>query len=129
MKTSENFFHVWGGISGCQSLLQLLLTEGYTARQVPLPLLTKLTSDTVARRFNIPQKGRLAIGKYADLALVNLQAQIILQASDLHYRHAHSPYIGRTLQGQIVQTLVRGITVYKDGQFSATPQGQLLIPF
>jgi allantoinase len=126
MKTSENFFQVWGGISGCQSLLQLLLTEGYTARQIPLSLLTQFTSDAVSRRFNIPQKGRLAIGKDADLALVNLQAQTILQASDLYYRHAHSPYIGRTLQGQIVQTLVRGMTVYKDGQFSAIVRGQLL---
>lgn len=126
MKTSENFFQVWGGISGCQSLLQLLLTEGYAARQIPLSLLTQFTSDAVSRRFNIPQKGRLAIGKDADLALVNLQAQTILQASDLYYRHAHSPYIGRTLQGQIVQTLVRGMTVYKDGQFSAIVRGQLL---
>jgi allantoinase len=128
MKTSENFFQVWGGISGCQSLLQLLLAEGYAARQVPLSLLASLTSEAVARRFHIPQKETLAIGKDADLVLVNLQAQTVLQARDLYYRHAHSPYIGRTLQGQIVQTLVRGITVYKDGQFSTTAQGQLLKP-
>jgi allantoinase len=137
LKTSENFFQVWGGISGCQSLLQLLLSENRRGdplrsptppRQVPLPLLTSLTSDAIARRFHIPHKGKLAIGKNADLALLNLQAQTILQASDLHYRHAHSPYIGRTLQGQIVQTLVRGITVYKNGQFSTTAQGKLLMP-
>ncbi len=128
LKTSENFFQVWGGISGCQSLLQLLLTEGYTVRQVPLSLLASLTSEAVARRFHMPQKGTLAIGKDADLVLVNLQVQKTLQASDLYYRHAQSPYIGRTLRGQIVQTLVRGITVYKDGRFSTTAQGQLLTP-
>jgi allantoinase len=139
MKSSENFFQVWGGISGCQSLLQLLLTKQEDRRgdplrspapprQIPLPLLVSLTSDAVARRFHFPQKGSLAIGKYADLALVNLQVQTTLQASDLHYRHAHSSYIGRTLQGQIVQTLVRGMTVYKDGQFSSGARGQLLTP-
>ena len=98
------------------------------ARHIPLPLLAALTSDAVAQRFHIPQKGRLAIGKHADLALVNLQANTTLQASDLYYRHAHSPYIGRTLKGRIVQTLVRGITVYKDGYFSSEAQGQLLMP-
>lgn len=128
LKTSENFFQVWGGISGCQSLLQLLLTEGHMTRQIPLPLLATLTSDAVARRFHIPQKGSLAIGNHADLALVNLQTHTTLQASDLYYRHAHSPYVGRTLKGRIVQTLVRGITMYKDGQFSSTAQGQLLTP-
>jgi allantoinase len=139
MKASENFFQVWGGISGCQSLLQLLLGGDLRTadpdlwrkahrlqrspaplHQIPLPLLASLTSDAVARRFHIPQKGQLAIGKDADMALVNLQAQTTLQASDLYYRHAHSPYIGRTLQGKIVQTLVRGITVYKNGQFNAS---------
>ena len=98
------------------------------ARQIPLPLLATLTSDAVARRFHIPQKGSLAIGNHADLALVNLQTHTTLQASDLYYRHAHSPYVGRTLKGRIVQTLVRGITMYKDGQFSSTAQGQLLTP-
>ena len=120
MKTSRNFFQGWGGISGCQSLLQLLLTEGYTARQVSLPSLVSLTSDAIARRFQIPQKGQLAIGKDADIVLVDLQLQTTLQASDLYYRHAHSPYIGRTLQGKIIQTLVRGITVYKNGQFNSS---------
>ncbi len=36
MKTSANFFEVWGGISGCQSMLQLLLTEGYDRCKLPL---------------------------------------------------------------------------------------------
>ncbi|HZU04266.1 MAG TPA: allantoinase AllB, partial [Ktedonobacteraceae bacterium] len=29
MKNTATFFQAWGGISGCQSLMQLLLTEGY----------------------------------------------------------------------------------------------------
>jgi allantoinase len=136
MKTSTNFFEVWGGISGCQSLLQLLLTgqnrPEAKARdrnwQIPLPLLISLTSEAIAQRFHIPHKGRVAIGNDADLALVNLQTSTRLQASDLYYRHTHSPYIGRTLQGQVVQTLVRGTTVYKDGQLNVTATGQLITP-
>src|SRR5579859_4562333 len=95
MKTSENFFQVWGGISGCQSLLQLLLGGDLRTddplwspapqRQIPLPLLASLTSDAIARRFHIPQKGFLAIGRDADITLVNLQAQTTLQAGDLYY--------------------------------------------
>jgi allantoinase len=128
MKTSEDFFRVWGGISGCQSLLSLLLTEGYAARDLPLPLLVQLTSEAVARRFHLPQKGELVVGADADLALVALQAEVPLRTEDLYYRHRQSPYIGRTLQGRIVQTLVRGVCVYQQGMFPMRQYGQLLRP-
>ncbi len=128
MKTSENFFQIWGGISGCQSLLSLLLTEGYTARQLPLSLLTLLTAEAVARRFRLPQKGRIAIGTDADLVLVDLQKHATLQKEDLHYRHQQSPYIGKNMQGKILHTLVRGTTVYRDGHFNSHARGQFLAP-
>lgn len=128
MKTAENFFQVWGGISGCQTLLALLLTEGYAARALPLPLLSWLTAEAVARRFQLPRKGQLAVGMDADLALVNLQAEDVLRTVDLHYRHRQSPYSGRKLRGRIVQTLVRGVTVYERGHFPLTRHGQFLTP-
>jgi allantoinase len=123
-----NFFQVWGGISGCQSTLQLLLTDGYFQRNLPLETIASLTSAFVARRFGLPQKGRLAVGADADLTLVDLAHSATLQPDDLHYRHRHSPYVGRTLHGRIVRTLVRGTTVFLDGKIVAPPLGQLLRP-
>ena len=129
MKTAPSFFDIWGGISGCQSLLALLLTEGHVARQVPLATIARLTSSAAARRFNLPSaKGRLAVGADADLALVDLAASATLRAEDLFYRHRHSPYVGRTLRGRIVRTLVRGHTVLRDGQIVAEPLGHLVRP-
>jgi allantoinase len=129
MKTSANFFDVWGGISGCQSLLALLLTEGHVARDVPLSTIAALTSAAAARRFRLPPgKGRLEVGADADLALVDLAASATLRAADLFYRHQHSPYIGRTLRGRIVRTLVRGHTVFHDGQIVGETIGQLVRP-
>jgi allantoinase len=123
-----NFFDVWGGISGCQSTLQLLLTDGYLQRKLPLETIAAVTSEFVARRFGLPQKGRLAMGFDADLALVDLAHSATLQPGDLHYRHRHSPYIGRTLHGRIARTLVRGTTVFLDGKIVAAPLGRLLRP-
>jgi allantoinase len=123
-----NFFNVWGGISGCQSTLQLLLTDGYIQRQLPLETIAQITSAFIAQRFGLPQKGRLAVGADADLALVDLAHSATLQASDLRYRHRHSPYVGRTLHGLIVRTIVRGTTVVLDGQIVAAPLGRLLRP-
>ncbi len=123
-----NYFKAWGGISGCQSTLQLLLTDGYFQRKLPLESIAAVTSAFVARRFGLPQKGRLAMGADADLALVDLAHSATLQPDDLHYRHRHSPYIGRTLHGRIARTLVRGTTVFLDRKIVVAPFGRLLRP-
>ena len=129
MKTSANFFSVWGGISGCQSLFSLLLTEGYHRRDLPLPVIASLSAEYVARRFKLfPRKGELAVGVDADITLVDLQQSVRLDASDLLYRHQHSPYIGRTMRAAILRTLVRGVTVYREGSIVAKPAGHLLTP-
>jgi allantoinase len=130
MKSSDNFFQVWGGISGCQSLLQLLLTEGYSNHNLPLTTIASLTARYPAQRFGTsPRKGRLEVGADADLVLVDLGSNDILRAEDLLYRHKHSPYIGRTLRGRVVRTFVRGNTVWLEGKVAARPLGRLVKPF
>lgn len=129
MKSSSNFFEIWGGISGCQSLLQLLLTEGYSKRNLPLNTIASLVSDYPARRFGIaPRKGRITAGADADLVLIELDRTGTLRAEDLLYRHKHSPYVGRTLRGRVVRTLVRGTTVWLDGKVVSKPIGRLITP-
>ena len=117
MKTAPDFFAVWGGISGCQATLPLLLDAGYHQRGIPLATLARAWATYPAQRFGLGQrKGQIAIGYDADLVLVDLAAQTTVQASNLFYRHPHSPYIGRTLRGVVVQTLVRGVVWYQRGQ-------------
>ena len=129
MKTDPNFFQIWGGISGCQSVLQLLLTEGYEKRYLPLPRIAALTAENIARHFGLlGSKGRLALGTDADFVLVNVQIRGQLRAADLFYRHKHSPYVGMMLRGKIVRTLVRGKTVFLEGKIVSAPLGQLLTP-
>ena len=129
MKTAASFFAVWGGISGCQTLLRVLLTEGYVRRELELSAVAALAATYPAERFGLaPAKGRIAIGADADLALVDLAISASLQASELRYRHQQSPFVGMPLHGRVVRTLLRGVTVYLDGQIIAQPMGRLLRP-
>jgi allantoinase len=68
------------------------------------------------------------VGADADLALIDLGSSHVLEADDLLYRHKHSPYVGRTLRGRVVRTLVRGITVWLDGKVVSGPVGRLVTP-
>ncbi|MBA3468951.1 MAG: allantoinase AllB [Herpetosiphonaceae bacterium] len=129
MKTGLDFFQIWGGISGCQSTLALLIGAGVIERNLPLTTLAQITAGYVAERFGIAsRKGRLVVGADADFVLVNLQHEQVLQAEDLFYRHRHSPYVGRSMRGQVVRTVLRGQTVFLDGQPLGPPAGQLITP-
>lgn len=128
MKRCEDAFAAWGGVSGCQTLLSLLLSEGHHARGLGLDLIARVTSGYVARRFRLSGKGVLEPGADADLVLVDLAASEQLSAEELRYRHRHSPFVGRTLSAQIVRTLLRGQTVFADGEIVGPPAGRLLIP-
>lgn len=130
MKTGDDFFKIWGGISGCQSLLAVLLTEGHARRRLPLATVAASTAGYVAQRFGLaPRKGRIAEGADADLALVDMRQRYRLDAADLQYRHRHSPYVGREFHGRVVRTLLRGATIFRDGRaVAAKPAGQLLTP-
>jgi allantoinase len=129
MKTDSDFFKIWGGISGCESLLSVLLTDGAERRKLALSTIANVTSGYVARRFKLSEtKGRIALGADADLAVVDMSQSYVLQPEDLLYRHRQSPYVGKRFQGRVVRTLVRGRTVYQDGRIVGRAGGRLVEP-
>lgn len=123
-----SFAAAWGGISGCQTLLSSLLTEGWAARTLPLTTVADIAAGFPARRFGLDGKGALLPGSDADLVVVDLAWSGELRAEDLHYRHRHSPFVGRQLRGNVLQTFVRGTSVWDRGRFTASAAGRLIRP-
>ncbi|ALX48488.1 allantoinase [Lentibacillus amyloliquefaciens] len=115
---TDNYFEGWGGISGAQSTLNILLTEGYFKRGLTLQRLVQLTSASPAKLFGLSSKGTIAAGFDADITLVNLNERFELKKEDLFYRHKHSPYIGKTYQGAVKTTIVNGRVVYHNGEIT-----------
>jgi allantoinase len=128
LKRSDDFFAVWGGIAGAQTLLGLLLHAGQHQRGVGLERVAQLAASAPARRLRLRAKGRLEPGADADLVLADLDGETAIAPETLHHRHPHSPYAGRTLRGRIARTLVRGATVVADGRVVAPPAGRLVVP-
>jgi allantoinase len=122
MKQRDDIWSAWGGLAGVQTLLPALLSEGVQARGMSLPRLATLTSGTPARRLGLyPRKGVLEIGSDADMALVDLQREWTLAEGDLRTRWPINPFVGRTFRGQVVATLVRGTSVWHDGEARVAP--------
>lgn len=112
----DNIFDGWGGISGAQSSLNILITEGHFKRNVPLEKIVELTATNPAKLFGLENKGTIAANYDADLTLIDLNESFELKKEDLFYRHQHSPYIGRTYKGAVKTTIVGGEVVFDNGQ-------------
>ena len=126
MKTESNFFKVWGGISGVQHTLPLMLTRSSRGNEA-LAQIARLLSFNVAKRLELP-KGRIETGCDADFALVRLNEEFTVNATDLFYRHKQTAYQGRKLRGKTVRTILRGQTIFCDGKIVAKPAGRLIKP-
>ena len=124
----DNIWQAWGGISGVQSMLPAILTEGVHKRGLPLPAVVRMMSANPARIFGLyPRKGSLLPGADADLVVVDLERDWTLSVDDLFYKNKHSAYSGCSFKGAVERTIVRGVTVYHNGQIMVQPGfGQLL---
>jgi allantoinase len=128
LKYVEDFFAAWGGISGCQTTLALLLGEGHVTRGLPLARLAALLSSAPARRFALTGKGVLEPGADADLVLVRIGVQDTVASERLRYRHQISAWVGHRLRVRIERTLLRGETVFDGDRVITGARGRLLRP-
>ena len=129
MKTSPDFFAIWGGISGIQHGFPLLISDLLKHEVAGLPLLARVLAANVAQRFRLPGKGRIAAGHDADFTLLDLESEHVLSNDELLYRHQQGPYAGRKCQVRVMQTFVRGCPVWADGQMAPdTPKGHFIRP-
>jgi allantoinase len=128
MKTSPDFFEIWGGIAGCQHAFPLLIAEAEKrVKRSGLLQFVRATSLDVAQRFGIGQsKGKIATGYDADLVLVDLNANGTVR--DFLYKHQVSPYLGKPLNAVVTQTWIRGQKAYGDGGVRDNIRGRFLQP-
>ena len=126
----HDVWQAWGGVSGIQTTLPLLLTEGVHARGLAVERVADLTATAPARLFGLyPRKGGIQVGADADFALVDPGRTWTFGAAQLLTRSGISPYVGRTFRGAVVRTIVRGRTVFVDGQVIGEPGwGRLVTP-
>ena len=79
--------------------------------------------DAPARVWDMVGKGRIAEGYDADLVLVDLGKKQTVRNQTQVTKCGWSPWDGVSLQGWPVRTLVKGHTVFLNGQFDETVRG------
>lgn len=117
----------WGGISALQFGLALIWSEG---RQHGFTLtdLARLMAQRPAEIAGVGAfKGRIEAGFDADFCLFDPDASQTVTADSIKHKHKISPYLGKTLQGVVTQTWLRGNLIFKDDQYVGSARGQSIL--
>ncbi len=112
---------IWGvyvGFGGPGMILPTLISEGYHKRHIPLTTLSMVNSTNIARVFLLRDKGIIAPGYDADLALVDLDWEREI-TTELFGDSDFSVYEGMKLKGWPRYTISRGEIIQKDGEITA----------
>ena len=124
---AEKDTDIWtapSGVPGVETALPLLLAAAREGR-LSYERIRELTATGPARVFDLPERGRIAPGNYADLVLVDPDQSRPIRASELHTACDWTPFEGWT--GVFPElTVARGRIVYEHGatQPFGPPAGQ-----
>jgi dihydropyrimidinase len=110
---------IWKASPGCgglETLLPVMLSDGYHEHEIPLGRIAALLSSAPADAMGLSHcKGRIEVGLDADLAIVDLAREYPYRRADVRSSAGYSIYEGRRFKGRVVHTLVRGRFVLRDG--------------
>ena len=121
---SGRFDLAWGGIASISLAASIIHTECFH-RGFTLDDIVRWMSSAPAALAGISHRaGALEAGRDANFVIFDTDAEFIVTPDKLHYRHAISPYLNKTMRGAVKATYLRGETVYREGSFAPKPSGR-----
>jgi len=117
----------WGGISALQFGLALIWTEG-RKRGFTLEDMARLMAQRPAEIAGLDErKGCIEAGFDADFCVFDPEAEQKVTPWVIKHKHKISPYLGKTLQGLVTQTWLRGQLIYKNDEYVGKARGRSLL--
>ncbi len=110
-----NYFEASSGIPSAEFVLPALL-EHYQDGIFTLEFLVDKTSHSVAKRFNVKDRGYIREGYWADFVIVDLERGMCVNSIDVISKSEWTPYDGFEFRSSVYATIVNGDLVYINGK-------------
>ena len=103
------------GVIGMESAFPVLYTDLVLRGEIALEVLIERMTIAPCRVLGI-EKGTLSVGADADVAILDLDTEFILDPEKFFSRSHNCPFVGRKLKGRTAATVVGGRVVFRDGE-------------
>ncbi|MCR5657878.1 MAG: dihydroorotase [Bacteroidales bacterium] len=121
-KFTGDYFTSKSGFPSIQHSLELMTN----VLPDDLPLLVQLMCHNTAILYQIDRRGFILEGYYADLALVDMNANHVITDKDEYSKCGWTPYEGVASQCRVTHTFVNGNLVFENGVFHEESKGNCL---
>ena len=111
----KNIWDAPPGIPNLETTLPLLLTE-INRHNMTFTDLKRLICENPAKIFHLKNKGFIKEGKDADIVIVNMKKEGIINPDDFKSKAKYSPFKGFKTKGMPIMTMVRGKIVMEEGE-------------
>jgi allantoinase len=116
-KKDKSIWEAYSGIAGVETLLPLIISEGFNKQRISLEKMVNALSRNAAKRYGLfPKKGSISIGTDADLLLIDLKKEWVFDASEMKSKCKFSPFDGWKMKGKIEKTILRGNVIFTEGR-------------
>jgi allantoinase len=121
----DNIWLAKAGFGGTEYLLPGLVSEG-SKRGMSYNHMAELLSWKPAQRFGLRNKGDIAPGYDADIALVAPYESFVCRAEDSESVQGYTPFEGVELSARVKSTFLRGALIYDGANVVGPPRGEYL---
>ncbi len=120
-KTDPDMLRNASGVPGLEVMVPLFV-KGAEARGIPLTWAARLLAENPARHFRIDdRKGGIAVGRDADLVVLEPVSRVYQGAASRHSVAGWSPYDGIELPWTVAASWRRGAQVFDGAEVLAAP--------
>ena len=117
----KNIWDAPNGIPGIETSLRLML-DGVAHGKTTINRVVECMCENPAKVYGLyPRKGHLNPGADADIVIVNMEREKVVDNADIISKCGWSPFNGHILKGVPEKVFVRGKLVAEDGQFKGQP--------
>lgn len=102
------------GINGLETAVSLILDKLIFKNIIPLRKFIEMISTTPAIILGLENKGKIKVGVEADLTILNLHKEIVVDVKKFKSKSRNNPFHGWKLRGAPVMTIVGGKIVYSE---------------
>src|SRR5580704_12945191 len=101
------------GITGLETALALAITKLHREHRIPLTRIVELFTAGPARVFDLPGRGSLARGSFADVTLFDPKKRWTFEAAKSRSLSRNTPFNGWQFTGRVAATIVGGTIAYQ----------------